>query len=329
VSGPAAIGQGSPWRFARRRQPVNLAYQAARTGLAFRHRHEQGILRLAGKDRLTWLNGLVTNEVVNQSGCYAAWLTPQGRMITDLFVVHGDDDTLLEVPAPLSATLAARLDALIFAEDARVADASSEVQALEILGRDAGSGLDAVEHSMPPGVRCPSRHVDKPASGVVTYVPVRQLAGALEALTHHGGIPIDDVTAEILRVEAGIPRFLVDIGEDTIPLEAGLDHAISHTKGCYVGQEVIVRIRDRAHGRVARHLTGLRFDRGDVPATNQGVLLDSRQVGRLTSAVESPALAAPIGLAMLHRDASTPGTHVTLDSGRVGVTCKLPFVTTS
>jgi folate-binding protein YgfZ len=308
---------------------VNHAYRSAHAGLAFRHRHEQGVLRLTGKDRLTWLNGLVTNDVVNQSGCYAAWLTPQGRMITDLFVVHGDDDTLLEVPAPLAASLAGRLDGLIFTEDARVADVSSEIQAIEILGRAAESGMDAVQHSMPPGVRCPSRHVDAPAAGVVTYVPARQLPGALEALTHHGGIPIDDVTAEILRVEAGIPRFLVDIGEDTIPLEAGLDHAISHTKGCYVGQEIIVRIRDRAHGRVARHLMGLRFDGGDVPATDQAVLLDGRQVGRLTSAVGSLALGAPIGLAMLHRDASSPGTHVTLDDGRSGVVSELPFPATS
>ena len=111
-------------------------------------------------------------------------------------------------------------------------------------------------------------------------------------------------TAEVLRVEAGIPRFLVDMNEETIPLEAGLDHAISHTKGCYVGQEIIVRIRDRAHGRVARHLVGLSFDGDVVPAVNQPVLLDGRQVGRLTSAVRSIALGVPSGLATLHRDAA-------------------------
>jgi folate-binding protein YgfZ len=311
------------------RDPVNLAYKAARTGLAFRHRHQQGILRLTGKDRLTWLNGLVTNDVINTRRCYAAWLTPQGRMITDMFVVSAEDETLLEVPAPLAATLATRLDGLIFTEDARVADASSQMQALEIVGPDAGSGLDAVRHSMPHGVSAQVRQVTAPAAGVVAYLPARQLAGALEALTHQGGIPIDDVTAEILRVEAGIPQFLVDIGEDTIPLEAGLDQAISHTKGCYVGQEIIVRIRDRAHGRVARHLMGLRFDAGDVPPTNQAVLLEGRQVGRLTSAVQSVALDAPIGLAMLHRDASARGTQVTLDNGRAGVICDVPFTTTS
>lgn len=304
---------------------MNLAYRSVRTGVAFRHRHEQALIRVIGKDRLTWLNGLVTNDVVNQSPCYAAWLTPQGRMITDMFVVDGHDETLLEVPAPLASVLAARLDGLIFTEEARVGDASNEVQALEIVGPETASGIDALKHSMPAGVTVPVRHVTAPVAGVVTYIPARQLAGALEALTHHGATPIDDVTAEILRVEAGIPRFLVDMGEDTIPLEAGLDHAISHTKGCYVGQEIIVRIRDRAHGRVARHLRGLRIEGDDVPPSDLPVLLDGRQVGRLTSAVRSIALDAPIGLAMLHRDASATGTRVTIGGGFGARVTDLPF----
>jgi folate-binding protein YgfZ len=308
---------------------VNLAYKAARHGLAFRHRHDQGILRVTGKDGLSWLNGLVTNDVVSQSRSYAAWLTPQGRMITDMFVVHGQDETLLEVPAALSEALAARLDGLIFTEDARVLDASNDIQALEVVGPDAESGVDAVKHSLAAGTSSQVRHVTTPAAGVVMYVPARQLAGALEALTHQGGTPIDDVTYEILRVEAGIPRFLVDIGEDTIPLEAGLDHAISHTKGCYVGQEIIVRIRDRGHGRVARHLVGLRIEDEAVPSADQPVVFEGRQVGRLTSAVRSVALDAPIGLAMMHRDASAAGTHVTLADGRAASVVSLPFVSGS
>ena len=98
---------------------MNLAYTSALQTFAFRHRHEQGVLRVSGADRLTWLNGLVTNDVLARSSCYAAWLTPQGRMITDMFVVSTEADTLLEVPAPLSATLAQRLDGLIFTENDR------------------------------------------------------------------------------------------------------------------------------------------------------------------------------------------------------------------
>ena len=127
-----------------------------------------------------------------------------------------------------------------------------------------------------------------------------------------------------------MPRFLVDMTEDTIPLEAGLeDRAISFTKGCYVGQEIIVRIRDRAHGRVARHLVGLRIEGDEVPAVDQAVLLEGRQVGRLTSAVRSVALDAPIGLAILHRDASDAGTRVAVGNSLPAVVTTLPFTATS
>jgi folate-binding protein YgfZ len=308
---------------------VNLAYLAASTGLAFRHRHEQGVLRVTGRDRLAWLNGLLTNDVINQTTCYAAWLTPQGRMITDMFVTSSDDETLLEVPAASAASLAIRLDGLIFTEDARIADASEELMAVEVCGPSAGAGLEAVKESLPDGMRIHQRAASRPGPGVVAYIPRKQFPGVLEALTHSGATPLDDVTSEILRVEAGVPRFLVDMGEDTIPLEAGLDHAISHTKGCYVGQEIIVRIRDRAHGRVARNLVGLRIEADDVPAVDQPVLFDGRQVGRLTSAVWSIAVDAAIGLTILHRDAGVAGTRVVIGTGPPAVVTTLPFTTSS
>ena len=182
-----------------------------------------------------------------------------------------------------------------------------------------------MKHSLNGSLPVPLRLEDRPVSGAVLYVPRVQWAGALEGLTHAGAMPLDDATAEILRVEAGIPRFLVDMNEETIPLEAGLDRAISHTKGCYVGQEIIVRIRDRAHGRVARHLVGLTFDGDVVPAVNQPVLHEGRQVGRLTSAVRSIALRRPIGLTTLHRDAAAAGTIVTLADGVAATVTALPF----
>ena len=300
-------------------------YYAAREAVAYRHRHECGILRVTGADRVTWLNGLLTNDITSGPG-YSAWLTPQGRMISDMFVVPRPDDLLLEVPAPLAAALAARLDGMIFAEDVRVADASAEVFALEMCGPDWQRALEAVVHSLSSPDAMTLRPAAVPVTGAVAYLSRVAFVGAAEALAHAGIVALDDPTAEVLRVEAGVPQFLVDMGEDTIPLEAGLDHAISHTKGCYVGQEIIVRIRDRAHGRVARHLVGLIFEGDGVPPVHQPVLQDGRQVGRLTSAVRSVVLDSPIGLAMLHRDAASAGTRVTLEDGTAGSVTVLPFV---
>ena len=304
---------------------MNFAYTSAREAVAFRHRHEQGVLRLSGADRLAWLNGLVTNDVLASRQSYAAWLTPQGRMITDMFVVNSDADTLLEVPAPLSTALAQRLDGLIFTEDARVTDVSADVLPLEVCGPGMEIGIDAVRHSLNGHLSVPVRRMDHPVSGAVLYVPRAQWAGALEGLSHAGAMPLDDATAEILRVEAGTPRFLVDMNEETIPLEAGLDHAISHTKGCYVGQEIIVRIRDLAKGRVARRIVGLLPEGEVVPAVGTAVLAEGKAVGRITSATWSPALERPIAIAVVHRDSSAVGTVVAVN-GATAIITPLPFV---
>ena len=123
-------------------------------------------------------------------------------------------------------------------------------------------------------------------------------------------------TLDVLRVEAGRPAFLVDMDEHTIPLEAGLeDRAISFTKGCYVGQEVIVRVMHRGQGRVAKKLVGLLLD--SDRATDRSVRRSpfaDREVGRVTSAVWSPTLARAIALGYVHRDFIEPGTSLTVSS---------------
>ena len=319
------------------------AYEAARQGLAFRRRHERGAIHVTGADRLEWLNGLLTNDLKPLTGggaCYAAWLTPQGRMITDLIVVETGSETWLDVPAPLTSMLVNRLDRLIFAEDVRVADASGELTSVGIYGptaisflrvalgdeeprRDAASGPSIVAvHDEQRTVWAHAMAVGVP--GVHVYLPVTRAAGLEEALAPRG-VPLDDQTAAVLRVEAGIPEFLVDMGEETIPLEAGLDEALSHTKGCYVGQEIIVRIRDRAHGRVARRLVGLAVSAEAVPRAPQEVRSDGRAAGRLTSAVFSPMLGRPIALATLLREFTEPGTAVTLEDGTAAIVVPLPF----
>src|SRR5262245_53906221 len=297
------------------------AYEAARRSLAFRRRHERGVIRATGADRLEWLNGLLTNDLKPLAGggaCYAAWLTPHGRMITDLIVVETGSETWLDVPATLASSLTTRLDGMIFAEDVRVADASRELTSVGLYGPGARSHFTPADAwsiaRSDDGAIVWTRAMATGTAGAHAYLSPARAAGLEESLAHESGIPLDDQTATVLRVEAGVPAFLIDMGEDTIPLEAGLDHALSHTKGCYVGQEIIVRIRDRAQGRVARRLVGL-FPDTDVPPTpGQGITHDGRHAGRLTSAVMSPALGRPIALATLLREFTEPGTRVDLES---------------
>jgi folate-binding protein YgfZ len=145
----------------------------------------------------------------------------------------------------------------------------------------------------------------------VDLIVARDRAEALvEALTKAGAAPTSLEALEVTRIEAGIPRFPVDMDTTTIPLEAGIeDRAISLTKGCYVGQEVIVRVLHRGGGRVAKKLVRLRA--GDTPiATGDTVSASGREIGRITSAAFSPQAQQWIALAYVQRDFVEPGTAV-------------------
>ena len=132
----------------------------------------------------------------------------------------------------------------------------------------------------------------------------------------------------VVGIESGLPQFGVDTDTDTIPLEAGLeDRAISRTKGCYVGQEVIVRVIDRGHGRVARRLVGLVLPAGaPVPVARAALSAGDKGIGRITSAALSPALGRPIALGYVQRDFVEPGTAVHIEGSGDAVVAALPVV---
>jgi folate-binding protein YgfZ len=137
---------------------------------------------------------------------------------------------------------------------------------------------------------------------------------------------LDQETAEALRIERGVPQFNRDMDQETIPLEAGIEsRAISFSKGCYVGQEVIIRVLHRGHGRVARKLVGLLCDALPVPAPGATVTAAGRDIGHVTSSARSETLDKPIALAYLQRDFLEPGTAVSID-GQAAVVHQLPFV---
>jgi folate-binding protein YgfZ len=311
-------------------------YDALRHSLVLVRRSDRGVLRLGGADRAAWLQGLVTNDVSSlQPGhrVYSAYLTPQGRMITDLWVVATDDALLLDVPAPLAASLAARLDALIFAEDAHVTDVSAAMPCVHLLGPGARVAVLPLPVLPGGGVLVPDHQYGVP--GLVAYGPLDALLAdnGLDALS--AAVEVDLETLNAVRIEAGIPRFLVDMTEDTIPLEAGIeDRAISFTKGCYVGQEIIVRVTTRGGGRVARKLVGLTLDMpggaaSAPPAARAPIQAGDRPIGHLTSAAWSPTLAAHIALGYVHRDFVEAGTAVQVASGEgpvPAVVTALPFV---
>jgi folate-binding protein YgfZ len=318
-------------------------YEAARETGAVRRRRERGVLKVTGADRIEWLNGILTNDLKPRTGpraIHSLWLMPQGRMVTDVIVIETGTETWLDVPAPLAGALSERLDRMIFAEDVRVVDVSSQMTSLGLYGPEARRFLtvalaeeprrenahDSMAVAIAEGPTLWTHAIASGLPGTHVYLPIDAAERLERSVLESGLLALDDGTATVLRVESGVPAFLTDIGEETIPLEAGLDDAISHTKGCYVGQEIIVRIRDRAHGRVARRLVGLRFSSDAVPPVPQDVKREGRHAGRLTSAVTSPAMGSAIGLATLLREFIDPGIPVVLDDGTPAIVVSLPFI---
>ena len=315
-------------------------YQAAREGAVFLDRSDRGRIRLAGSDRLAYLQGLLTNDVAALgagSGAYAALLTPQGRMISDMRVFELGDAVLLDVPAEVVQRVETHLADFVFSEDVTVQDVSDSLSHVVLLGPSAArvAGVRTLRpfenaRSTVGGVEVTAAGNDEfGVPAVDLFVGAGDRPALLEALAAGGVTTIDSGTAEILRLEAGIPRFGADMDHETIPLEAGIeDRAISLTKGCYVGQEIIIRVLHRGQGRVARKLVGLTFAAdGQVPAPGTPLRSGPQQVGSVTSAAWSPALGRPIALGYVKRDFTSPDTVLEAgeDQRQAATVTPLPF----
>jgi folate-binding protein YgfZ len=295
---------------------------------------EEGRLRFEGPDAAAFLHALVTNDVEGLApgrGCYAAWLTPQGRMITDLLLLRDDTGVWAEVPEGMAAALQARFDQLIFSEDVRVTDVTGDTSAALIVGANAASAVAAATGADAAAVEALPvfGHLTAGEFRVVrtdqTALPTFQVWS--RAKTTSEVVFLDTkTTSEVvlaLRIEAGRPKFGVDMTTDTIPLEAGLlDRAISQTKGCYVGQEVVVRILHRGGGKVIKHLVTLTFDEAvsEVPAAGTKLAHDGKDVGAVTSAARSLTTGRIIALGYVHRDAATAGQVLQSSAGAVTIT---------
>jgi folate-binding protein YgfZ len=251
---------------------------------------------------------------------------------------------LLTLPLEVKESVLAKLDQFIFSEDVQLGDVSGSFGGRTVVGPEAaaivaralqsvdGPSLTALPEHGNLRVQFKSQPVivlkvtDAGEPGFDLLIDRSEVSGLSAALLSAGAVEVEPALVDVLRVESGIPKFHRDMDEDTIPLEAGIEsRAISQTKGCYVGQEVIIRVLHRGHGRVARRLVGLVLDGGRVPASGAPALADGREVGHVTSAVLSPALARPIALAYLHRDFTEPGARLTVDGSNAIVTA-LPFV---
>ena len=297
----------------------------------------RGRLRLTGQDRVRFLNGQVTNDIKSLAtgkGCYAALTNAKGKMRGDAVILNTSDGLLLDVEPGNDARIASELEKFIIADDVQIENITSTWHAYTLVGDQVAevlkiSGLctlppkDLFEISSFTNnnfgkvflFRSHRAQNDSFDLWVEQTYSVSLAQTLIKAVEQIGGSMLDASILEIPRVEAGILRFGVEMDENTLPPEAGIETiAISYTKGCYVGQEVISRIKSVGH--VNRMLVRLRLPE----SAERGMLLQfaGKEIGKLGSAISSPRFGR-IGLAIIRHEAAKLGTHLTLPKGEAVV----------
>lgn len=293
------------------------AWRAAREDAAWADLSAREQLRLTGSERVEFLHGMCTNEVTGLAvgaSLYAAFLTPKGAMVCDARVLKREQDLVLDTGPGQRAVLRAFLEKYLISEDAEIHDAP-ELAVVGLLGPRAADAAARVPAQLVLG-----RLTSAFPRGIDLLVAREHFGQVADSLRPIG--QVDEATLEVLRVEAGVPRFGADLTETTIPLEANLDRAIALNKGCYVGQEVIARATHRGH--MNRKLMGLLL--GDqAPAPGAELRAGGKKVGWLTSVVASPARSQNVALGYVHRDANAPGTALEIAGGGTATVALLPF----
>lgn len=277
-------------------------------------RSDRGKLALSGPDAKPFLQGQVTNDVERLTpgeGCYAAFLTPKGKMLGDLRVLDAGQELLLDTERVALQPLFNLIRHFSIGYQLQLHKRTLECGLLSIIGPQWSSVVfapqpEAREHSHQPVVigDVPAR-ASRTDIGVDLLCEAAAVAALKDVLLEAGVEEVSEQVADCLRVEHGRPRYGVDLDETVIPQEAGLnERAVSFTKGCYVGQETVARLHYR--GRPNRQLRGLRLS--GSATYGDPVLLEGKVVGHCKSVAESPSL-GPIALAFVRREVA-PGAQV-------------------
>jgi folate-binding protein YgfZ len=290
---------------------------------------ERGFLDVLGPDAAEYLQGQLTNDVESVAvgeGQYAALLDRKGHMQTDMRLIRVGEGAILIDLEPAAKDQALRhLTMYSVGRDVQVADASEERALISLIGPRAAEVAATAPLPEFANEATQIAGVDVVAvgtrEGIDLLFPAAERDRLVGALTEAGAVEVSPEAVEIVRVEAGVPRFGAEMDTGTMPAEASIvDDAVSFTKGCYIGQETVARLHYK--GKPNRHLRGLKLSAAATPGA--ALRLGEKEVGTLGGAVVSPAL-GPIGLAIVRREAE-PGTELTV--GEDGVTAEvvaLPF----
>ncbi len=309
---------------------IDEEYRAARTAAVLVDLGHRGRVRVNGRDRVDLIHRLSTNDMRGLApgrGIENLFLTNKGRILSGFDALCCAEELLLFLPGPDAVPVAEWIMRFVFAEDVTAGDVTTEIFEYGMYGPAARAALAAA--GADPGPLAARDHAPAPALEGVHVGAAEALAGGgyrifgprdagerawwqlLEQGASAGLRAAGPETAEVLRIEAGIPAPGHELTEQWNPLEAELRRAISFTKGCYTGQEVVARLN--TYQKVQRTLRGLRLAGDEIPPLGSRLLAAGAEVGLVTSAAFSPALGAPIALAYVALEQSAPGTAVEVE----------------
>jgi len=296
-------------------------------------------LVVTGNDRVRWLNGMVTNNVRDLAashGVYAFLLTAQGRIIADMDVYQRGEYLLVVSDLAQIKTIYDTFDHFIIMDDVELKDVSDKLVSVGVVGpksRDvlasAGLIVPQLEPMQVADLNWNDIGVSVARAGNPNYeaceiwLTPENAPKLQEALTSAGATPVGHEALEIFRISMGVPSYGKDIRERDLPQETNQSHALHFVKGCYVGQEIVERIR--ARGTVHRGFTGFLMN-GDIPSPGTKVQAGGKDVGEITSATRVPTESgeSTIALGYLRREAGGPGTEVQI-GGASALVSSLPF----
>lgn len=300
------------------------------------YRPERALLSLTGRDRTRWLNGMVSNNIRDLAvgnGIYAFLLTPQGHIQADAYAFNRGESLLVETERSQGETVLRIFRKYIIMDKVEIEDVSEKVAVFALAGPKSGevvasvgatTNLTALQFNEINcnGMKLTVVRGDNPGfPNYEIWVPADQADAIGNALLQAGAIEVHEQTLETFRILCGIPKLGQDTREKTLPQETGQERALNFNKGCYIGQEIVERIR--ARGAVHRTFVGFEVE-GTVPAAGTKIQSEGKEVGEITSIAAEPLKGKRLALGYLRREFLA--TDKTLTAGQAEVKAvTLPF----
>lgn len=285
-------------------------YTALRESAAWLDLSARGKIRVAGEDRVRLLHAILSNDVTSLEpgqGNYHFLLDAQGHILADANLYLFADHVLLDVEPGETARVMEHIDRYIIADDVQLEDVTASLATMALEGPEA-------ERMAQGAIGARTSLTGQP--GVWFFLDAAGKGELTERLERSGAVAATLEDANIVRVENGVPRYGDDFGGTNLPQETRQEsRAVSFTKGCYLGQEIVERIR--ARGQVHRILAKIAIAGEDLPQAGTAIVAGAQEIGKLTSPVYSPRLGQSLGLSIIRREFAAPGTAVAI-GGRPG-----------